>query len=154
MKIAEGLARVKDLKGLISGTLEDLRGEMTVQVLDEAEDVPQNDVKIESLTALSGELSALKDRIARTNARHGLSAKIHEMESCKYLVKALDPLSKQKQSTTTLYRAGFGEPADKVKVVATYKVDEVSDQVLGLRKKIRDLDMELQKLNWQLDLED
>jgi len=154
MKIAEALVQVKDLKGKVAELTRRIQTDALFEQLDEGQEVPDISLLIEELVTLTRNLGNLKTRIARTNAQRGLVDKINEMAQLRSLVAQLDSLTNNKQSATKLRRIDYGEPHVKMTIVATYNVDEVSSSLDEMRSRIRALDLELQRLNWEVDLVD
>ena len=117
-------------------------------------EVPNIDNLIADLIELSEDLSVFKTRIAKTNARHGLTDKIHEMEALRSTISRLEPLARNKQQSVHLNRLSYDGPAVPVPTYATYDVETLVETVDGLRDRVRVLDMDLQRLNWEIDLEE
>lgn len=154
MKIAEALVQAKDIKGKVADLTRRIQADALFEQVEEGQEVPDISLLIEELITLTRNLGNLKSRIARTNAQRGLVDKINEMAQLRSLVAQLDSLSNNKQSTTKLRRIDFGEPHVKMNFVATYNVEEVSNCLEEMRSRIRALDLELQRLNWEVDLVD
>ena len=154
MKIAEGLMKIKDLKGKAAELQRSALSETLYDVLDEDEPTPSIEETLSDLVAVTNELSSLKTRIAKTNAAHGLTDKIHEMEQLRGLVSGLDGLARHKQTQVTMKSFSYDSAATKVRTVATYDVAAWTDRVNGYRDRIRELDADLQRSNWEIDLVD
>lgn len=154
MKLAEALVQVKDLKGKVAELNRKIQNDALFEQVDKGQAIPDISLLIDELVRLARNLGELKTRVARTNAQHGLVDKINEMAQLRSLVAQLEGLSEQKQSRTQLRRIDYGEPHVKVQVHATYNVDELASQVVDMRSRIRKLDLELQRLNWEVDLVD
>lgn len=154
MKLAEALVQVKDLKGKVADLNRRIQNDAVFDQVDEGQEVPDTSLLIEELITLTRNLGGLKTRVARTNAQYGLVDKINEMAQLRSLVAQLEGLTNHKQSTTKLRRIDFGEPHVKMQVHATYNVEEVASRVEEMRNRIRKLDLELQRLNWEVDLVD
>ena len=154
MKIAEALVRMKDVKGKIAETQRTIQMDALFKKVDESQVIPNIEGVILSLGSLAQELSTLKTRVAKTNAKHGLVEKIYEMDKLKYMVSALESHAKSKQETTSLEYVSYGDKPVPLTTYATFDVSELAAKVEGMKTRIREVDMELQKLNWQIDLED
>ena len=76
------------------------------------------------------------------------------MESLRSLISRLGGLLYNKQTKTELKRVDYDTPPVPIKVFATYDVSQLEAKMDGYRKRIRELDLELQKMNWQIDLEE
>lgn len=152
MKLAEALVRAKDLKGKLSALHSEISMERSFEKVDAGQEVPNCEPLIADLVAVSEELRALKTRIDLTNAQHGLADKIHEMEKLRYLVNSLTNLSEAKQEIVHLRRVDFEGPALPVSTYATYNVENLKKQLQQYRDDLRSLDLEIQRLNWQIDL--
>lgn len=151
MKIAEALVSIKDLKGKVAELQRNIQSDSTFEKLDENTAVPFIEEDIVELLRLTKELGELKSRVAVTNATHGITRKINEMEQLRSNISQLEGLTRVKQSHTRLQR--YLDRADKVEVVATFDVESMKNKVEAMRKRVRELDLELQKLNWQIDVE-
>jgi len=148
------LIRIKDLKGKAAELQRVVSYEAVFEQIDENEVVPSIEDSLEELAAVSAELAILKSKIARTNVASGAVDKIHEMESLRSLVSKLEGLAQNKQTKTILKTINYGDQPVKVATHATYDVETWSKKVSELRDRIRELDVELQKLNWEVDLVD
>jgi hypothetical protein len=152
MKIAEALVKVKDLKGKLRELSETINANSTFRIVEENQKVPSIEVELDLLVTLSRELATLKTRIAKTNATKGLTDKINEMEQLRGVVKMLEPLTKIKQDHKDYQTIDYGSDPILLTTVATYNVSNRVDEVVVIRDRIRKLDLELQRLNWQVDL--
>lgn len=115
-------------------------------------EVPSIEEQLSELVDVSLEIACLKSRIARTNAEHGLSIKIHTMEHLRSCVSKLEDLTRHKQVRVNLRAIDYNSPAVKLPRYATYNVAALTETVNGYRTRIRELDLELQRLNWEVDL--
>lgn len=150
MKLAEALTKVKDLKGKVSELQSQLQLDALFEVVDTSSPVPSLTETISELTQVLESLRQLKTKIDAANVKHGLADKIHEMEQLRYAVKALDELTKHKQEVKRIDR--YSQAQSVILTVATYNVSELTEQVGGMRDRIRQLDLDLQKSNWQVDV--
>ena len=80
--------------------------------------------------------------------------KIHEMEQLRSLVSQLEGLAHQKQSTVSLRGGGYDGSPVKIEMVATYNVENLSVKLDDIRKRLRELDLALQRMNWEVSLVD
>lgn len=152
MKIAEALVQIKDLKGKVGELGRNFQMDALFEQVEELQEVPSSEEKIEEYLRLSQELGKLKARVAVTNAKHGLTYKITEMEQLRGTIAQLEVLARHKQETVRLSRAMYGEQQSKIRVVATFNVEALAEKLTAARKRLRELDLELQKTNWQVDL--
>ena len=153
MKLAEALVKAKDLKGKLSSLHNEIVSEQYFEKLDASQEVPNHEAEIVELVDVSDELRQLKTKIDLTNAKHGITDKIHEMEKLRYLVNSFSSLCGSKQETVQLRRVDYEGPAVPITTVATYNVENAKKQLEKYRDDLRSLDLEIQKLNWQIDLE-
>lgn len=154
MKVAQALAQVKDLKGKINSVQNRINMDSMFKKVTPDQKVPSIEPLLDELVRLNNELRSLKVRIAKTNVKHGLTERIHEMEMLRYIVGALDSLARAKQEVTNLERIDYDGPAQAFTTYATYNVEELNMGLDENRARIRELDMELQQLNWSTDLEE
>lgn len=154
MKIAEALVRIKDIKGKLNSLMTEISGELYYEQIDVNEPIPNVDPTINDFCSLSQELANYKNRINQTNAHNGLSAKIYRMEALRSMIKQLENLTRAKQVTVRLQRIDYEGPATKMSTFATYNVEALSKRVEAARAEIREIDLELQRLNWEIDLEE
>lgn len=152
MKIAEALVRIKDLKGKFAELEKSFYNNTTFDLLDSEMEAPDLTPAIDDIIEVSENISKLKARVALTNVTHGLHNKIHEMEHLRSVVKRLGELTREKQSQVMLRTLNYGEATVKVTTVATYDVEKLIERVQGFRDRIREIDLELQRLNWEIDL--
>ena len=80
--------------------------------------------------------------------------KINEMESLRSIISRLESLTSNKQDKVELKRVEYDSPPVSIHVLATYNVAGLTSELDAYRKRIRELDLELQQLNWQIDLEE
>jgi len=153
MKLAEALVRAKDLKGKLTSLHQELSMETQFEQVDKTQEVPNTQPLIDQMISVSEDLRALKTRIDLTNAKSGLADKIHEMEKLRYLVNTLNNLTSLKQEVTHLRRIDFDGPAQPVTTVTTFNVERLKLQLEVYQSSLRTLDLEVQKTNWQIDLE-
>ena len=154
MKLAEALVRIKDLKGKSAELQRVVYSDATFDVVDENLEVPTIEKSLNDLVSVSEETAKLKARIALTNVNNGLTAKLHEMEHLRSLISQLEPLTRNKQVVVNLRSVAYNEPAVKMETRATYNVSEWTKQLNECRDRIRALDLELQRANWEVDLVD
>lgn len=152
MKVAEALAQVKDVKGKIRDIQNKISREAYFRKLIDEQEVPSSEELINEFKDFSIVLSTLKDRIAKTNVESGLILKIHEMERLRYVIAALDNFADAKKETITLERIDYDMPAKPFTTYATFDVDVMAAYVEDSRIRLRKLDMEVQQLNWTIDL--
>ena len=76
------------------------------------------------------------------------------MEALRSLVSKLEELSRHKQVKTILKSVNYGDPPVKIATHATYDVEAWTEKLNAYRDRVRELDVELQKLNWEIDLVD
>ena len=150
MKLAEALTKVKYLKGKVAGLQLQLQSDALFEVVDTSSPILILTETITELTQVLENLRQLKTRIDTANVKHGLADKIHEMEQLRYAVKVLDELTKHKQEVKKIDR--YSQTQSVILTVATYNVSELTGQVDTMRDRIRQLDLELQKTNWQVDV--
>jgi len=154
MKIAEALVRIKDIKGKLASLLANISIEQNYEQIDVNEPVPNKDQEIEDFCFLTQDLADLKAKINKTNTEHGLTEKIYRMEALRSIIKQLEGMTHAKQRTVRLHRVDYTGPATQIYVYATYDVCKVLNRVENARLEIRALDLELQRLNWEIDLEE
>lgn len=153
MKLAEALVHIKDLKGKIAEVSAKIDADCTFRKLLDSQDVPSIEEDIETLDVLVNELSTFKSRVAKTNAKYGLIYKMNEMDYLKFMVNNFDRLAKAKQERIDVEYGGLDQ-RNTVTTYATYDVVDMVERVDNMKSKIRQLDLELQKLNWEIDLGD
>ena len=151
MKLAEALTKIKDLKGKVASLNLQINSDSTFQKLDELTEVPSVEGLLTELTEVLAELRSLKTKVDTANVKSGLADKIHEMEQLRYAIKTLEGLSRLKQETRSLTRLDYGTPPVPVTTVATFNVANLNSQLEVYRRRVRELDLELQRLNWQID---
>lgn len=154
MKLAEALVRIKDIKGRINELTREASADSSFEQVEELSEVPSIEPVLEGLRLTIQTLSDLKVRIARTNVEHGLVEKIKEMEMLRSLISTLDPLARQKQKVVQLRRIDYEGPAQAMTTFATYNVATLTEELIVHRQRVRELDLELQRLNWQVELVD
>lgn len=154
MKLAEALVRVKDLKGKFAELQQVVYSDATFEVVDPDMEIPSIEDQLNELVSVSEEIASMKSRITRTNAERGLSIKIHTMEHLRSCVSKLEDLTRHKQIRVNLRSIDYNSPAIKLATHATYNVAKWTETVNGYRARIRELDLELQRLNWEVDLVD
>ncbi|KKM62750.1 hypothetical protein LCGC14_1518470 [marine sediment metagenome] len=154
MKLAEALVRIKDLKGKSAELQRVTYEDATFDIVDEDIEVPSIEESLTTLVTVSRETASLKSRIARTNATHGLTDKLHEMEHLRSLVSKLEPLTRNKQIVVNLRHINYNDTATKIPTHATYDVEAWTKKLNEYRDKIRQIDLDLQRLNWEVDLVD
>ena len=152
MKIAEALTKIKDLKGKSAKLHQTLMADATFQVIDSFIKAPDSEVTINELTQILEEIKNTKVKIDTANVKYGLTSKIKEMEQLRYAIKILEPLTFLKQETKKLERCDYDSPPSPVLTVATYNVSALTERVENMRNKVRQLDLELQRANWELDV--
>lgn len=152
MKLAEALVRIKDLKGKVAELSRVLQTDMFFEKIDDMQEVPSTEGVLVELEKVTETLADLKTRIAKTNAQHGLVDKINEMEQLRSLISQLDMLARQKQRVVNLRRVDYEGPAIQIATLATYDVAALAEKVQSFRSRVRELDLELQRLNWEVDL--
>ena len=152
MKLAEALTQQKDLKGKIAKAQTKLHQKLTVLKLTPDVPVPDNDALIKEITELSEKLANLKNRIAASNVKHGLAGKIYQLQEAEFLVTMLEPLTTTEQKTVEFHGGGYGQQQEKVDVHATFDVAKAKELHATQQKRLRELDLELQKQNWLIDL--
>lgn len=153
MKLAEALIKIKDIKGKLSEVQRKISTDAMFKRVDVGQEVPCVEEDIDTLYDLSKQLASFKTRIAKTNAIRGLAEKIYAMDELKYLISALEPYSTCKQTRVDLEYVGMGERPIPMTTYATYDVNKLAKHVQTLRDSLRSIDIELQKLNWEVDLE-
>jgi len=152
MKLAEALTKVKDIKGKIAELHRLTTADSSFQLLDAGQVIPSIEPVLNQLSEVLEELRFLKTRIDAANVKHNLADKIHEMEQLRYAIKALEPLTRLKQETKSLQRLDYSSPPVPVMTVATFNVSDLTSKLDNMRKRVRELDLELQRLNWQVDV--
>ena len=153
MKIAEALVRIKDIKGKLNSLMSDINREVSFEQIDANQKIPNKDATISEFCILSQELADIKTLINRTNTKHGLTAKIYRMEALRSTIKQLENLTLAKQQTVRLQRIDYEGPAVQVFTYATYDVAALTKRVEDARAEIREIDLELQRRNWEIELE-
>ena len=154
MKIGQALAQVKDLKGKINVLKNRIVSESYFKKILDTQEVPSLELSFQEFYDLNKQLRVLKTRIAKTNVVHRLSEKIHEMEMLRFVVSSLNELTNCKQEVVQLERTSYDGPGQPITTYATFNVKELASLVKLKQSRIRELDMELQQLNWTIDLED
>jgi len=152
MKIAEALTQIKDLKGKVAKLTRHASYNGAFEVLDESQEVPSIEETLVELEDSATALSNLKTRVTKTNAANGLTDKINEMERLRSLVSNLDNLTLTKQDTVSLRHISYDQPPAPVHTFATYDVEALTNKVDTFRARIREIDLELQRRNWEVDL--
>jgi hypothetical protein len=155
MKLAEALVRIKDLKGK-SAELQRVAYEDAIfEVVDDAIEIPSITGSLNNLVSISKEIASLKAKIARTNVVNGLVDKLHEMEHLRSLISKLEPLTRHKQLVVQLRMLNYNsDTSTKIPTHATYNVETWTKKLNEYRDRIRKLDLDLQRLNWEVDLVD
>lgn len=152
MKLAEALTKVKDLKGKAASLQRDIQTDSQFQKLDADMEVPSIENLLVQLSEVLEELRTLKTRIDTANVKNGLADKIHEMEQLRSAIKSLEPLARVKAEVKSLQRVDYTSPAVPVVTVATFNVLNLNNQLEAHRRRVRELDLELQRLNWQVEV--
>ena len=152
MKIAEALVRIKDIKGKLSELQRKIDADQLFERVQNDQMIPSIEGLLEDFLDVSEVLSVLKTRITKTNATHGLINKIHEMEKLRSIVSKLELLSRNKQEFVSLRHITYDQPAIPMSTFATYNVEDLIESLEAYRARIRELDLELQRLNWEVDL--
>lgn len=155
MKIAEALILKSDMESKVSSLQSRITQNLLVQ---EGEEVQENPEKlIEELKKVSKELSDLIGRIQRANASNMLlkdDGSSYDISIQEALVKKEGLIKLQNMLT---YFAGESSPVDRysrseIKILATVDADELQSQADSLGKEARELDIDIQRTNWQVDL--
>lgn len=154
MKIAQALSQIKDLKGKVNTLSSRIVSGRTFRRLVESQEVPSIEPLLDEYVRLNKELRTLKSRLVKTNVKHGLHKKIHEMEMLRSIVSSLNHLTEVEQERIDLERIDYDGPAQTLTTYATFSVSEMAAGLDENRARIRELDMELQQANWVIDLED
>ena len=154
MKLAETLTQIKDIKGKIADLQAKVQRKLTVVKLKEDQPMPDHNVAIREIKALSDKLAGLKSRIVATNVKHGLIQKINQLQEAKFMVSFLDGLSRTEQKDVQLHGGGYGQAQKECEVHATFDVENVKKLLAAHQKTLRDLDLELQRQNWLVDIVD
>lgn len=154
MKIAEALVKVKDLKGKVAELTRQIVTDSRFEQVEEGSEIPSVEPLIVDLLEVTEALSVLKTRITMTNATFGLTAKINEMERLRSLVSSLESLANHKQKIVQLRTIGYSDATAKLPTYATYDVEHLKVSLTEHRTRIRELDLELQRRNWEVDLVD
>src|SRR5271157_1113787 len=154
MKIAEALVRIKDIKGKLANIMVDINRDAFYEQIDANAQVPTVEVLIDDFCLITQELANIKTRITKTNTNNGLTLKIYRMEALRSMIKQLENLTKAKQKVVRMQRIDYEGPASMISTFATFNVEELGREVESYREEIRTLDLELQRLNWEIDLED
>jgi len=152
MKIAEALVKIKDLKGKFAELTRVIYSDTTFELLDPKMEVPSIETQLGEMVSVSEEIARIKSCVAATNAKSGLTSKIHTMEHLRSCVSKMEELTHKKQSQIVLRTIDYGQPAMKIETRATYDVTAWTETINGFRTRIRELDLELQHLNWEVDL--
>jgi len=154
MKLAEALIKIKDIKGKLSEVQRKISTDAMFKKVDDNQEIPCVEKDIGTLYDLSEQLASFKARIAKTNAIRGLAGKIYEMDELKFLISTLEPYSTCKQTRIDLEYVGMGDRPIPIRTYATYDVEKLAKNVQQMRDNLRSIDIELQKLNWEVDLEE
>jgi hypothetical protein len=154
MKIAEALIKIKEVKGKLASLLVDISSEQYYEQLDVNEPIPNVDPLISDYCTISQQLADYKARINKTNIRHGLAQKIYRMEALRSTIKQFEGMTRAKQKTVRLHRVDYEGPATQLVTYTTYNVEELAARIDKARAEIREIDLDLQRQNWQLDLEE
>lgn len=152
MKLAEALTQIKDLKGKVAALTIEIQTENTFQRIDEEDVAPSIEDKFEELSNTLLAMRELKTRIDQANVEGGLADKIHEMEQLRYHIKALEPISKTKQEQKSLLHSYGDSAATRIITVATFDVAKLNERLNTCRARLRELDLELQRLNWEVEV--
>jgi hypothetical protein len=150
MKVAEALTKIKDIKGKIISLQQTLLSDASFQVIEEGQEVPNIETELQELTMVMRELQDLKTKIYVANVKNNLINKIHEMEQLKITIKTLEPLSKMKQETKM--RDNYATVPNIIHTMATFNVESMKSVLDNHRRRLRELDLELQQLNWTVDI--
>ena len=155
MKLAEALVQMKDMKGKMAQLIRKIQFDQLFERVDESQVIPNNvDDFIDDYVTLSETLVDMKTRVATTNVENGLTVKIHRMESLRSLISQLESLTCNKQERLDLKHISYDKPPVPVSTFATYNVENLTLMLDNLRDEIRSLDLELQRLNWEVELVD
>ncbi len=149
MKIAEALMK----RSAMTTNLSELRERMVKNVKVQEGDVPQEDVNAlkEIYLKISEELTALVCKINKTNQvitnKDGVSLAdlLAERDRYKMLVKANKDLY---DNAMIVSRFGRSE----VRLICTIDVKALQVEISEYSKKYREIDTEIQGLNWTKDL--
>lgn len=152
MKIAEALIQIKDMKGKLAVISRQIQMNHSFQQIDESVPMESTDPLIQDYVDVSNSLASMKSRITKTNSKNGLCDKIYEMESLRSVIATFEQYANVKQKSASFL--GYGDESKSVITHATFNVEELNARLDVARKRIRDLDLELQKSNWVVDLEE
>jgi hypothetical protein len=150
MKLAEALTKIKDLKGKVANLQSTLLTDATFQVVEDDQEVPSVENELRELEEVLGELRSLKSKIDVANVINGLVDKIHQMEQLKMTIKSLEPLSRIKQEVKT--RDAYSSTPTITHTKATFNVESLKNVLDNHRRRVRELDLELQQLNWTVEV--
>jgi len=152
MKIAEALANIKDLKGKFSELQRHISSNAVFDLVDPDMEIPNIEDTLNEIVEVSSAISKLKCRIARTNAASGSINKIHTMEHLRSCISSLEHLTHNQQVSARFHNINYSESSVKLVSHATYNVEQCTEKLNLFRKQLRELDLELQRLNWEVDL--
>lgn len=154
MKLAEALA----LRAEATRRIEQLRGRIVANARYQEGEVPSEDAA--SLLAQTGDacdqLESLIRRINRTNAsaRHGAGT-ITDAIASRDVLKVRHALITAAADAAAKRDAGWGgvrQLRSELTYISALPVAELRAQADDVARRIRELDMDIQRTNWEVDL--
>jgi hypothetical protein len=150
MKLAEGLSVRKDLQTRIEQLKSRLLNNMKVQEGDEPSERPE-----ELLKELDGCLKQLQELMSRINATNMHTVKdgrtLTEMMAAREVLGKRVQILRDAFDRATQSQDRYGR--NEIKYVTTVDVPALRKQIDKYSKQLRELDMEIQALNFATELE-
>lgn len=152
MKLAEALINRADIQTRLTKLTARIRSSAMVQ---KGEKPPENPEKLlREAMGLIADLKALVVRINRTN----LSAKLADGRSLTEAIAERDRLKTQHALLLTVDSACKASPErtglSEIKWVPQFDSAKLQKQADDVSKKLRELNIKIQKCNWEIDIED
>ena len=150
MKLAEGLSVRKDLQTRIEQLKARLLNNMKVQEGDQPSERPEDLMK-----ELDGCLKQLQDRMFRINATNMHTVKdgrtLTEMMAAREVLGKRVQILREAFDRATQSQDRYGR--NEIKYVMTVDIPALRKQIDKYSKQLRELDMEIQALNFATELE-
>ena len=150
MKLAEALVERKALKDEIQDLRRRLQRVAKVQEGDEPVEKP-----LTLLRTIESKLGKLEQQITRIN-RTNIAARLSDGRTLMEAIAARDMLRLQRTVLEDLVKADTPEhdrySRKEIRYVPTVKVAEIQKRADQVAKRYRELDAELQALNWETEL--
>lgn len=162
MKIQEALSKVKELKTDATKLLGEAqrKKEKVIYLSIEEQYGSVNTAEVDSLIeeAISKLAHAhdLKLAVQKANALTGITDLIQEKDFLKMVCSWLEPLRDVDKETDPKLENTFGGTSEAVfmKKVATFNTEEVSYLYEKAVDRIREIEIEMQRKNWEVDIDE